>query len=53
MKYAIEMDSVGIMYLAVSMKICAGFQTVLRFGLNSLRGCNVGITNGGDLRSNH
>jgi hypothetical protein len=33
------------------MKIDKGLQEILRFYLNSLNGCNVGITAGSDLWS--
>jgi hypothetical protein len=33
------------------MKIGTGHQAVLKFHLSSSNGCNVGITDGGDLRT--
>jgi hypothetical protein len=46
MKYAFKMVSVGMIYLASSMKIGTGFQEILQFCLSKLRGCNVGINDG-------
>jgi hypothetical protein len=48
-KYAIEMASCGMVYIPRFMKINAGLQTWLRFCLRSLRGWNVGITDGSYL----
>jgi hypothetical protein len=31
------------------MKIGEGVETILRFCLNNMRGCNIGITDGRDL----
>jgi hypothetical protein len=44
MMYAIEMTSGG-------MKIGTGVQTIGRFCLRNLNGCNVGIREGRDLRN--
>jgi hypothetical protein len=44
MKYAVEIDSCGMIYLIRFMKIGTGVQTILRFCLRNLRGCNVCIT---------
>jgi hypothetical protein len=46
MKYAVEMDSYGMMYIPSFMKIGRGVQTMLRLRLINLRGCNVGIIEG-------
>jgi hypothetical protein len=51
MKYAIETVSRGIIYLRSFSKIVRGVQAILRPCLRNLRGCNVGITDGRDLRS--
>jgi hypothetical protein len=37
------------MYLLSFVKIGAGIKAILRFCLRSLRGCDVGITDGKDL----
>jgi hypothetical protein len=47
----VEMASCGIIYLPGSMKIATGVRAVLRVRLRNLKGCNVGITDGRDLRS--
>jgi hypothetical protein len=47
--YAVEMASCGIIFLPSFMKIGTGVESILRFCLNSLNGCNVGITDGRDL----
>jgi hypothetical protein len=44
MKYAIQMDSYGMIYKQSFMKTGIGVQAILRFGLSNLRGCNIGIT---------
>jgi hypothetical protein len=41
--------AVEIMYIHSFMKISIGVQAILRFILRNLRGCDVGITDGGDL----
>jgi hypothetical protein len=46
MNYAVEMGSDGTTYILSSMNIFTGVQVTLIFFLSSLRGCNVGITNG-------
>jgi hypothetical protein len=51
MMYAVEMASSGMIYLPSFMKIATGDQAILRFGLRNLKACNVGITDGRDLRS--
>jgi hypothetical protein len=45
-KYTVEMASGGKTYVPSSIKIGVGFQAILRFGLNNLRGCSVGIEDG-------
>jgi hypothetical protein len=47
MKCTIEMGSGGMTYIQCFMKICADIQAILRFCLNNLEYCNVGITDGG------
>jgi hypothetical protein len=49
MIYTDEMPLCGIILIPNFMKICADFQSMLRFYLNNLNGCNVGITEGKDL----
>jgi hypothetical protein len=49
MNFAVETGSGEIMHIPSSMKIGAGVQAVLRFGLRNLRGCNVGIADERDL----
>jgi hypothetical protein len=39
-----------MIYLASFVKIGKGVQEILRFGLKNLKGCNVGITDGRDIR---
>jgi hypothetical protein len=39
-----------MIYIPCFMKIGAGVQAILRFGLRNMRGCNIGITDGRDLR---
>jgi hypothetical protein len=46
MTYGVEMASCGMIYMARFVKIGTDVQTILRFCLGSLRGCNVGITIG-------
>jgi hypothetical protein len=46
MKYTVQMVSDGIIYVPSFMKIGTGVQAILRFYLENLRGCNVGITDG-------
>jgi hypothetical protein len=36
-------------YIPSFLKIGTGVTAILRFCFSSLRGCNVGITDGGDL----
>jgi hypothetical protein len=48
-KCAVEMGSVGMIYLPSFMKVGAGVQVILRFFLGDFKGCNVGITDGRDL----
>jgi uncharacterized protein YraI len=49
--YAVEMASCGMAYIPSFMKIAIGVQAILRFCLRYLKGCNVDITDGRDLRS--
>jgi hypothetical protein len=51
MKDAVEIASRGRIYLPTFMKIGTGVQAILRLCLNNFKGCNVGITDGRDLRS--
>jgi hypothetical protein len=39
----------GMIYIPSFMTIGPGVQVILRYCLNNLRGCGVGITDGGDL----
>jgi hypothetical protein len=43
---AVGMASCGMIYVPSFMKIDTGVQAILRFYVRSLRGCNVGITDG-------
>jgi hypothetical protein len=45
------MASGGMIYISTRsfMIIGVGFQDILRFYFNSLRGCNVGVNDGKDL----
>jgi uncharacterized protein YraI len=49
MNYIVEMTSGDMIYIPSFMKISRGVQAILRFCLNTLRGCSVGITDGRDL----
>jgi hypothetical protein len=49
MKYAIEMASCGMMYKPSFMKTDKGVQAILKFCLNNLNGCKVGVTDGRNL----
>jgi uncharacterized protein YraI len=49
MMYAVDMASCGIIYAPSFMKIGRGVQAILRFCLNNLRGCDVGVTDGRNL----
>jgi hypothetical protein len=51
MKCAIELASCGMIYLPRFMKISIDVQPILKFFLRNLKACNVGITDGRDLRS--
>jgi hypothetical protein len=44
--YTTEMPSRGIISLSSFMKIGTGVKAILRFRVNNLNGCNVGITEG-------
>jgi hypothetical protein len=50
MMYAIELASDVMIYIPSFMKIGTGIQAMLRFCLSNLRGCNVGITDGGFMK---
>jgi hypothetical protein len=45
----LEMASSGMMYIPSFKTIGSDIQVLLRFCLNCVRGCNVGITDGKDL----
>jgi hypothetical protein len=47
--YAVEVASCGMVYAPSFMKIGRGVQAILRFCLRSLRGCDVGISDGRDF----
>jgi hypothetical protein len=47
MMYTVEMASCGMIYLLSFLKTGTGIQAILRFCLRNVRGCNVGITEGG------
>jgi hypothetical protein len=49
MMYAVEMPSCGIIFLQSSPKIGKDVEGILRFCLSSLKGCDVGISDGRDL----
>jgi hypothetical protein len=49
MIYTDEMLSCDMIFLPSSMKIGTGVRTILRFNLNNLNVCNVGITGGIEL----
>jgi hypothetical protein len=49
--YTIDMTSDGMIYITSFMKIGTGVQAMLWFCLRNLRGCNVGIAGGKELRS--
>jgi uncharacterized protein YraI len=51
MKYVVEMGSSGTIYIPNFMRIGTGVQAILRFCLSNFRGCNVGISDGRDLRN--
>jgi hypothetical protein len=51
MKYAVEIASCGMIYLMIFIKIGTGIEKIIRFFFRNLRGCNIGITDGKDLRS--
>jgi hypothetical protein len=48
MKHLIEIISRGMMYVPSFVKI-DGVQTILMIRLRNLKGCNVGVINGGGL----
>jgi hypothetical protein len=49
MVHAFEIDSYDMMYKPSYMKTSGGVQTIAKFCLRNLKGCNVGITDGRDL----
>jgi hypothetical protein len=49
MSHAVEMNSGGMIYIPSFMTVSLGMLVTLRFFLDSLRGCSVGITNGRNL----
>jgi hypothetical protein len=49
MKYAVETASCGMMYIPSFMKIGVYVQSILRFCLNNLKGCNVVNIDGSEL----
>jgi hypothetical protein len=49
MKYAVEMDSCGMIYIPSFTRIGTGVQAILRFFIRNVRGCNVHITDGRDF----
>jgi hypothetical protein len=49
MKCVIEIASGGMIFLPKFMTIGSGLQVILRYYLNNLRGCIVGITDVRDL----
>jgi hypothetical protein len=53
MKYPIEIALCGMICIPSFMKIGTGVQEILRFCLRNLRGCNAGISDGGDFLTNH
>jgi hypothetical protein len=49
MKWTVEMGLTGMIYIPSFMKIGKGAEGILRFCVNNLKGCNIGITSGRDL----
>jgi hypothetical protein len=49
MKLAVEIASCSMIYVPSFMKIGIGVQTIFRFLLITLRGCNVGVSDGRDF----
>lgn len=49
MMYSVEMTSCGMLHVLSFVKTAIGAQAILRFCFTYLRGCNVGIIDGGDL----
>jgi uncharacterized protein YraI len=45
----LETGSGGMIYIPLFINIGTGVQTILRFCLSTLKGCNVDITGGTDL----
>jgi hypothetical protein len=46
MNYTVDMSSCIMIYIPSLIKIVEGVQTILKFCLENLRRCNVGITGG-------
>jgi hypothetical protein len=51
MKCITDVASCGMKYIQSFMETGTGVQATLQFSLINLRGCNVGITEGRDLRT--
>jgi hypothetical protein len=49
MVHAVEMSSDGMININIFMKIGIGVQATLRFCLNNLKACSVGITDGKNI----
>jgi hypothetical protein len=49
MRHIVELASDIMVYISSFMKIGEGIQTILRFYLIDLNGCNTGITDGKKL----
>jgi hypothetical protein len=47
----LKMASYDMAHVLSSMKAGRGVRAKLRFSLSNMRGCNVGITEGSDLRN--
>jgi hypothetical protein len=53
MKCAVELCSGGIIYIQSFMNTSTGVQAILSFRHSNLKGCNVGITDGGIYELRH
>jgi hypothetical protein len=49
MYFTVGIDSRVMIYIQSSTNIIIGLQAIFRFCHNSLKGCNVGITDGREL----
>jgi hypothetical protein len=49
MIYAVEIGSGGMIYVQVSWRLVQAFKEHYDYYRNNLRGCDVGITDRGDL----